>query len=152
MRLFVAIDVPDVIKDHLAFLQRSLDEVGHLRLSHPKSIHLTLNFLGDYNDPDEIIRLLSSVQFSSFFLKLSEIGYFPSKEDPRIVWVGLGESLELSKLQSSIDKIFTPKKSFKPHLTIARLKPKAKISRVLQASNRLLVKNTCLYCNSSDLR
>lgn len=121
MRLFVAIDVPDVVKEHLAFLQRSLDVEG-LKLVHPKDIHLTLNFLGERKDPEAIIDRLRTVSFSAFTLHLSATGFFPTPEEPRVVWVGLEDSPELFSLQHQIDLLFEPQKSFKAHLTIARVR------------------------------
>lgn len=120
MRLFVAIDIPDAIKEHLSFLQRSLEREG-LRLVHPKNIHLTLNFLGEQDDADRIIALLKSVSFEQFSLHLADIGCFPDVDDPRVLWVGLASSAALADLQRRIDRLFTPQKSFKAHLTIARV-------------------------------
>ena len=98
MRLFIAIDVPDSIKEHLSFLQRSIED-KHLRLVHPKNIHLTLNFLGDEGSIEEIIKKLHSIPFESFTLRLGKMGFFPDKYSPHVIWVGLDSSPALSKLQ-----------------------------------------------------
>lgn len=124
MRLFVAIDVPDSIKDHMAFLQRSIEHVSGLRMVHPKNTHLTLNFLGECTDADidSIILKLSDISFESFTLKLSGIGFFPSRDAPRVCWVGLKDNKRLFSLQKKIDKLFIPPLSFKAHLTLARIR------------------------------
>lgn len=121
MRLFVAIDVPEAIKEHLSFLQRS-HESRALRYVHPRNIHLTLNFLGERGDLDAIVSSLRSVSFSPFTLHLADIGCFPHEDDPQVVWVGLAPSEELLALQRQIDVRFTPQKSFKAHLTLARMR------------------------------
>ena len=50
------------------------------------------------------------------------MGFFPSANEPRVLWVGMQEQQKLYDLQREIDLLFTPKRSFKPHLTIARCK------------------------------
>lgn len=141
MRLFVAIDVPDVIKGHLAFLQRSLDAAG-LRHVHPKNIHLTLNFLGEQKDAQPIIDRLRTVVFEPFTLRLSAPGFFPSSEEMRVLWVGLEDSPELLELQRAIDVLFTPKNSFRAHLTLSRMRLIDEQQRlaILRAVDRLEIK------------
>ena len=120
MRLFVAIDVPENIKEHLAFLQRSL--TTKIRLIHPKNIHLTLNFLGERDNIDHLIEQLKTVRFHPFQLRLKDQGFFPTPLHPRVLWIGLEDNHELLHLQRQIDMIFMPDKSFKPHLTLARIR------------------------------
>ncbi len=122
MRLFVAIDVPDSVKEHLSFVQRTLPQVKGVRFVHPKNIHLTLNFLGEVSDVSSVVARLDSFSFSPFFLTLNGVGFFPSRDFPRVAWVGLKRSSSLFKVQRGIDLLFKPNKSFKPHLTIARIK------------------------------
>ena len=119
----MAVDVPDSVKEHLSFIQRSINGFdSNLRFVHPNNFHLTISFLGDKLNPDNVIDNLSSVSFNSFSLRLSGIGFFPSRELPRVLWVGFEENPSLFDLQRKIDLLFTPNKSFKPHLTIARVK------------------------------
>jgi len=94
MRLFIALDVPNSIKEHISFLQRSLD-ISCLRFVHPKNIHLTLNFLGEENDIKDIIQTLHKINFSPFVLRLSSIGFFPHQYDPKVVWIGLDDNEKL---------------------------------------------------------
>ncbi len=152
MRLFIAIDVPDVVKEHLSYLQRSL-EVEGLRLVHPKNIHLTLNFLGHREDIPVIIEKLSTVEFSPFSLHLSATGFFPSTVEPRVLWVGLEESDELIALQRQIDLLFEPKRSFKAHLTIARMKQvdEKKDFEIVSAVQKLSVKSLSFKVSSFRL-
>jgi 2'-5' RNA ligase len=141
MRLFIAIDVPDAIKEHLSFLQRSLDFPG-LRPVHPKNIHLTLNFLGEQGNVQSIINTLHTIPFSPFILNLDQLGVFPHEQDPQVLWVGLKENKDLSHLQRQIDVYFTPKKSFKAHLTLARTRhiPPQEKQRILKSAQQLTIK------------
>lgn len=155
MRLFIAIDVPESIKEHLTFLQRSIiDTDNNLKLIHPKNIHLTLNFIGEEKKPEKVIKKLQKINFTPFNLQLSELGFFPTKENPHILWVGLKKNKYLFDLQKKIDLFFTPKKSFKPHLTIARIKKikeEEKIINLLQQIEKLQVKNLSFKVKSFRL-
>lgn len=119
MRLFIAIDIPTQIKEYLSSIQESFDVP--LKRVLPKNIHLTLNFLGDYKDAASVVEKLYEVNFAPFTLKLNEAGFFPDEIDPKVVWVGLKDNKALFSLQKDIDLFFTPKRSFKPHLTLARV-------------------------------
>ena len=148
----MAIDVSEVVKEHLAFLQRSLDVAG-LHLVHPKNIHLTLNFLGTRSDIDKIIERLKTVSFKPFNLHLTNTGFFPTVDEPRVLWVGLEQSIELVSLQRQIDLLFKPKKSFKAHLTIARIKGVDEKHRlaIIDAVQRLKVKPLSFKVSSFKL-
>ncbi len=118
----MAVDIPDSVREHLSFVQRSINGFdSNVRFVHPKNFHLTLNFLGNM-DSDDVISLLRKVSFESFSLRLSGIGFFPSRDSPRVLWVGFVDNDSLFDLQRKIDLFFKPDKSFKPHITIARIK------------------------------
>jgi 2'-5' RNA ligase len=133
MRLFVAIDVPEKVKEHLVFLQRSLSNHA-LRFVHPKSMHMTLYFFGDVPHERLIVEKLKSIAFSPFTLKLSGTGFFPHEKDPKVIWVGLEEQNNIIALQQRISELFEPKKDFKPHLTLARTGTKRFDSTLLRAN------------------
>lgn len=94
-----------------------------------ENIHLTLKFLG--NIPEEKIKdiekKLSEIDFSSFGAHIGEIGFFPSQEHVKIVWVELlsDKTLPLKKLMDdTLDSLGFPpdNKEFNSHITIARIK------------------------------
>lgn len=153
MRLFVAIDVPENVKEHLAFLQRSVECDG-LRLVHPKNIHLSLNYLGEVPKIDNIIESLRLITFHQFTLQLDRnIGFFPDKEHPKVLWVGLQENEELLKLQRQIDLLFKPKKSFKAHMTIGRVKKTTEENKIqlIKQAEQLNIKKLSFKVNSFKL-
>jgi len=55
-------------------------------------IHLTLAFLGQVApDAEEKLRdQLAAIRFTAFFLPLREIGTFPGKARPNVIWLGVG--------------------------------------------------------------
>lgn len=126
-RLFVAIDLPEAVRQELALLKMDIPGV---RWVVPSQLHLTLRFIGDIGE-EEVLRLLqelSSIRFGNFSLQLLGTGYFQSRGLPRILWAGVSESKHLAKLQEEIEKAcivsgaLPDNRPFSPHLTVARIK------------------------------
>jgi len=121
MRLFIAIPIPDEVKQHLASLKIDAKVV--------KDYHLTLKFLGDVAETklQELKSALSSIEFSHFRFKLTEIGFFPNARRVRIVWVGVKPWEPIKSLQCKIESKlsdigFSRDNKFHPHITLARVK------------------------------
>jgi 2'-5' RNA ligase len=138
VRSFIAIQLPDEVKQALAELQAQLklNESRAVKCVDPQSIHLTLQFLGDVavNKLDEISAVMAkAVQgMSPFQLEVKGLGVFPNLKQVRVVWVDVaGDTEQLLDLQKRIEVGlvplgFTPeKRSFTPHLTLARLRDQA---------------------------
>lgn len=124
MRTFIAIDLPEEVKQYLKGLQKQL---GNAKLTLVKDFHLTLKFLGEVSEEkiEEIKLLLREIKFKAFKTRLTNIGVFPSENYIRVVWVGLEEG-DIKKLQKDVDdklqKMFPKEKRFSAHLTLARVK------------------------------
>jgi 2'-5' RNA ligase len=125
-RLFVSLDFPESITALLVRLDPGLRGVRWVTAG---EIHLTLAFLG-YVEPDKEERLranLSAIRFGSFFLPLRELGTFPAKGDPKIVWLGVGcghpHLFQLHKkvadaaVAAGVEPDLRP---WHPHVTLAR--------------------------------
>jgi 2'-5' RNA ligase len=144
IRSFVAIELPDEVRDALSGVQSAIKErmqtsESSMRWVRPESIHLTLQFLGDV--PIKVLPLVSDAirkgcaQTSAFELELGGPGVFPNLRRPRVVWIGLkGDQramYALKSLQAAIsDELqpqgFKPDKEFKPHLTLGRVREGAR--------------------------
>ena len=129
MRLFIAIEIPEEIKDYLCGIQQEIvNSKNKIRLVNKENMHLTLKFLGEVqpNKLGDIKDNLKKITFKPFYVNLDSIGIFPSEDYIRVVWVGLKPEEQVLKLQSKIDeslkRLFKKEKDFKPHLTIARVK------------------------------
>ena len=129
MRLFIAIEIPEDVKEHLVKIQENIDTTKNkIRLVNKGSMHLTLKFLGEVqpNKLGDIKDDLKQITFKPFSVVLDTIGVFPSEDYIRVVWVGLKPEEPVLELQKNIDenlkKLFKKEKDFKPHLTIARVK------------------------------
>ena len=66
MRLFIAINLDDNIRDALAEMQESMRRQG-VRGNYTKTenLHLTLAFIGEHGDPDAVNEALASVPSSN---------------------------------------------------------------------------------------
>ncbi len=129
MRLFIAIEIPEDIKEYLVKMQQNIDAAKNkIRFVNKDHIHLTLKFLGEVqpNKLDDIKNNLKEIDFKPFSVVLDNIGVFPSESCIRVVWVGLKPEEQVLELQKNIDenlkKLFKKEKGYKPHLTIARVK------------------------------
>ncbi len=147
MRLFVAIDIPDDVKEEVGAIYSNFPNIRFVPL---ENLHITLKFLGE-NDPEPMISRLSKVKFSNFSFRLKDIGAFPNKEFPRVVWVGVGDGMQdIVNLASKINSVlfdFRPDDHpFHPHLTIARVRGQIdkKIFDYKYMSRPIVVDNFCL--------
>ncbi len=138
LRCFVAIELPQEVKEKLAQLISLLDreKSPFAKWVNPEGIHVTLKFLGNVpaNKVADIAKVLRELIAGSPSLKLqvSGLGAFPNLEQPRVIWVGLqGEIEKLEGLQHNIDSALIPlgfpqeTHPFSPHLTLARLRDRA---------------------------
>lgn len=130
VRLFVAVTVPDCLRERLAAAQADLPPA--LRRTDPADAHLTLKFLGDA-DPDPartaVRRAVAAAGVAPFEATLTGLGVFPSLDYVRVVWLGVGAgSAELTRLADAVEREtvaagFDPRDhdEFTPHVTLARM-------------------------------
>ncbi len=124
MRLFIALEFEP--KEYFFGIQKQISGDGKLNFT--KTFHLTLKFLGEVNENrvDEIKKLISEIKFNSFSAETSNIGFFPSENYIRVVWIGLEPKRDILELQQQVDKkllsFFPKEKNFEPHITLARVK------------------------------
>lgn len=131
MRLFVAIEIPAIIRAEISSL------LGEFRALAPDvkwvragNLHLTLKFLGE----TEVVKcsaieqsLANILRTHPFTLNFSGLGFFPNAKRPRVFWAGIHSSPDLQPLVSEIDSRmsaleFPPEeRRFTPHLTLARI-------------------------------
>jgi 2'-5' RNA ligase len=137
MRVFIAIDIDEVIKKALARLQDELlgkadIKKGDAKWVDPETIHLTLKFLGEMKDTQavEVCNIAKEVaaRHKSFDIDVGTVGSFGGKS-ARVVWVGAGqESENLLQLQSDLEQQLAPagwppeNRQFAGHLTLCRVR------------------------------
>lgn len=139
IRLFVALDFPEEVRQRLAGLGGG---VPGARWTEAENLHLTLRFIGEVPEDQaaEIDDALSQVSAPAFDLVLDGVGVFGSSRNARILWAGVERSDALSHLQSKVESALVrcglpaEERKFSPHITLARLKdaPKDRIGRFIE--------------------
>ena len=86
-----------------------------------ENLHLTLAFVGEYNDPEQVLEVMGGITFEPFELRLDGMGCFGD-----LWWVGLKPSAELQgyvrRLRHALAEAGIPfdRKRFSPHITLLR--------------------------------
>ena len=131
-RLFVAIGLPESLRNELEQLQKQLKPFARdAKWVNVSGIHLTLKFLG-YVDPAQIPEITealsgSAKNQSAVFIHASGCGFFPNARRPNVLWVGVNAP-ELAPLQQDVEEAMAKlgfekeTRAFSPHLTLARFK------------------------------
>ena len=122
MRLFIAIRLSDAMKDALAAAQDEMYVHGvRGNFTTRENMHLTLAFIGEYPDKEQVMDALASVSFSSFSICLKGMGCFRD-----LWWAGMEESAPLAAVVRRIRRTLAEndipfdKKRFSPHITLIR--------------------------------
>jgi 2'-5' RNA ligase len=155
LRTFIAVEIPAQVHALLSTVQGELremlgDAANSVRWARPEGVHLTLQFLGDVPSGSipaiERALRVASEYATPFSLQVGGLGAFPNPQRPRVIWVGLtGDTQSMAALNSLQETItnqmtalgFTPDKSFKPHLTLGRVRENADRSDLESIGNTL---------------
>jgi len=127
LRLFVAVELPERIRERLAVL---CGGVPGARWLSPETMHLTIRFIGEVSEGtfSDIDAALSDVRAPGFSLSLDGIGSFGNGARPRVIWAGVERSPALEHLHGKIESALVraglpPEgRKFTPHVTLARIK------------------------------
>lgn len=118
MRLFIAINLSHQMQNALVEIQEQMRRQNISGRNSPiENLHLTLAFIGEYPDPDDI----PLPSFSPFDIRLSGFGAFGD-----LWWAGIDKSNELSSyvrnLRHALAEADIPfdRKRFSPHITLLR--------------------------------
>jgi 2'-5' RNA ligase len=152
IRTFLAIDLPEEIKVQIENIQSRLKaSIKGIRWTRPEGIHLTLKFFGNISE-NKIADISSVVEKNTvdirpISLKVSTLGAFPNLKRPRVLWLGIGGSVEkLSDLQKEIEKDLesigfqTENRAFRAHLTLGRIKSPKNVEGLSE-----IIKNEGIY-------
>ncbi len=134
LRLFIAVTIPETVREDIARLLRELDgKLPGIRWTPAANLHLTLKFLGDVEAArvPEIGRCLdrTAVRHLPLTVRLEGLGRFPPRGRPQVIWAGVEEGRRaLTELAGGLDRGlaelgFPPEaRPYTPHLTLGRLK------------------------------
>lgn len=149
MRLFVAVEPPQPVRDHLQQALDGLDgaaarTLGGLRPVGSGRCHVTLTFCGDVGQrqrADLEARLARAVsRHPAPRLRLAGAGAFPQTTRAQVVWVGLdGDVQGLERIAASTcaaarrTGVPVDDRRFRAHLSIARCRPEADVRDLVAA-------------------
>ncbi len=142
MRLFVALDIPEAVRDTLSALTKRFQKMclgaRWVRLT---GAHITLNFIGEVpaEQVERIRTALGQVRASGpIELRFAGLGFFPNARRPSVFWAGVNAQTPrangvteatgsaLSRLATAVERALVPvgiaaeKREFNPHITLAR--------------------------------
>jgi 2'-5' RNA ligase len=151
IRAFIAIPLSAALKQQIAKQTESLRtriDAHNVRWVAPRNIHLTLKFLGNINEMQqkklEENLAKEMVKFSPFQLSIGDLGVFPHKGRPNVIWLGVENSKNLLTLQECVRTVASqigsvPEKSrFSPHLTLGRVSRRGRHKKIgLQIQNAI---------------
>ncbi len=129
MRLFVALDIEEEIRGRIAhFVDEFRGYAPGARWVSTESLHITLKFIGE--KPDAMVgvieRQLGVIEAAPFEVRFCKCGFFPTPRSARVFWVGVEAGDGLAQLARRVEQqlaavgIPEEKRSFSPHLTLAR--------------------------------
>lgn len=146
MRMFIAVPLPQVVKEDLAEFLDPRREAGSQRLglrwTMPEQWHVTLAFLPDLADrhTDEVLERVqrATSRRNPLVLRLVGAGAFPHAGHAKVLWTGVEhDGQELMRLAGGVRAAAAKAGTevgggrFQPHLTLARLGVAADVTRVL---------------------
>lgn len=142
MRLFVALDLPNAIRNRLSFLAGGLHGV---RWVPPENYHVTLRFIGELPAwrAEEVDQALAGLRAPGFTLQLAGVGTFEKAGRVSSLWAGVERNPALEHLQAKVETalhragVERERRRFVPHVTLARLDgaPLDKVAGWVQAHN-----------------
>lgn len=133
-RTFIALEMNENLQSHLEqVIQQVKQALPDIHWVNPRSIHLTLAFLGELNDAQLADATqaaeAAAQQVKAFHYRLTRLSIFGTSRHPRVLWMGIDEpSGTLNTLQHILYQQLgqrgfeLDKRPFSPHLTLARAK------------------------------
>ena len=130
MRTFIAIELEEEVKDHLAEVQAETQKLCKKGNYTPKeNFHLTLHFLGEVEE-DDLDYLQQAIYETArrnrpFTFTIDKIGFFP-RGNKGIMWAGIERNNHLQRLFSTLEKSLEQqgfareRKGLSPHITLGR--------------------------------
>jgi len=132
VRLFVALDIPEVVRVAVESLIGELKPLDDSwKWVRAVNLHVTLKFLGEVapDKPAKIVEALRTAPtHGPVALKFHGLGFFPHERRPRVLWVGMDAPPSLMGLAAAVEAALAgvgfarEERDFTPHLTLARSK------------------------------
>jgi 2'-5' RNA ligase len=129
-RLFVALRPPYAMRQQLL---GAMGGVPNARWQQDEQLHLTLRYIGEIDRPqaDDVAHALAAIDHPCPTITLSGVGSFDRKGKVHTLWAGIAADLALQRLQARIERALIEAgmppepRTFKPHITLARINREA---------------------------
>ena len=126
IRLFVALQIPDDVRQRLVALQGG---VPGARWANSDQMHLTLRFIGEVDRPvaDDLASALGSVRAGCFPARINGVGRFEQRNSGAL-WAGVEPKEPLAALAAKVERVCQSvglepeRRAYHPHITLARWK------------------------------
>ncbi len=122
MRLFIAVNFEKSVVDSLVSLQEYLRSSGVTgNYTKRENLHMTLAFIGEYGNPDDVLDAMESVELKPVTVMLNGVRHFRdmyfaiAEEDQRLK--GYVRRLRRALAENGIP---FDRKKFSPHITLIR--------------------------------
>ena len=143
MRVFVAIDIPDGVREAIRSLTSQLGKnCRGARWAGVEGMHVTLKFIGEV-PPEKVVRIQAELAIirsdQPVELSFRDVGFFPNERHPRVFWAGITATPNLTELAAEVEQrmeslgIPREQRPFRPHLTLARFKSEEGLERLREA-------------------
>ncbi len=127
IRLFVGLELPEDIKEHVYNLRGG---IPNTRWLNKENLHLNLRFIGDIEESDAnyLHDYLAQINFHAFDLSLTQVGLFTQGNQPKHLWVGVDNYHILddlsARIENAVQKSGQPNiaRKFHAHTTIAKFR------------------------------
>jgi len=147
VRLFVALDIPEVVRTAIETLIGELKPFDDSwKWVRAVNLHVTLKFLGEVA-PDRLAKIVEALRTAPAHgpvaLKFHGLGLFPNERKARVLWVGMDAPQSLAGLAAAVEAAlagigFAPEeREFAPHLTLARIKNETTAPQLREAIAKL---------------
>lgn len=149
LRCFIAIEIPQAIKDELFTLQNELKKSNaDIKFVEPENLHITLKFLGSVT-PDKAEEIKASLLRTPFLTapfasSLGKIGAFPGIGHPRVIWAGINKNKEkILRIYEAIEEMLSglgfekDTKPFETHITLGRVRSPKNLNNLKEALGNL---------------
>jgi 2'-5' RNA ligase len=149
MRAFIALALPEAVRDSLGRLQEELrTSRADVKWVESENLHVTMRFLGEVTQAqgESVKQLVERTAAASPPVRVSlhQVGAFPSVQAARVVWVGVEEGKdELTRLAEQIEEgcralgLAAEERPFAAHVTLGRVRSPKRRRELSEALARL---------------
>lgn len=136
MRLFIAIQLNEKLRESARDVQEAFRwQQVRGNYTPAENLHLTLAFIGEYRNPEDVLDAMERVRFAPFTIRMDKVGCFDE-----LWWTGFADSRELEdlvlNLRHALAEAGIPydRKKFKAHCTVLRKAMYAKGQKTVHVS------------------